>query len=136
MAWPENRFDTFLKQGLDEFNTGRFWHAHEAWETIWLESGDPDLRRFLQGLIQIAAAYHHVQRGTIRGAVRLFDAGVLKLRNSPEGLCRVDVTSLIDKSLQHRAWADSRLREAAGEATPSQESRMPPFPTIDLPIAD
>src|SRR5215210_9303790 len=73
-----------LLEGIALFNAQRFWHAHEAWERIWLTAEGSD-KTFLQGLIQLAAAYHHVQRGTYRGGVRLFDAALEKLSGFPEG---------------------------------------------------
>lgn len=77
---------TELAEGVRLFNERKFWHAHEAWEAIWLESKSP----FLQGLIQLAAAYHHVQRGNLRGAERLFDAALAKLREYPQGYFGID----------------------------------------------
>lgn len=49
-------------RGVDEFNSGQFHAAHETWEEVWRETREP-LRRWLQGLIQFSAAYHHFQRG-------------------------------------------------------------------------
>lgn len=63
---------------MADFNSCRFWHAHEAWETIWLEERGSS-REFLRGLIQLSAAYHHIQQGTLRGAVRLFTAAMRRL---------------------------------------------------------
>ena len=62
-------FKTFFLEGVHNFNSRKFWEAHESWETLWL-AAESDLEQFLQGLIQVAAAYHHVQRGTYRGAPR------------------------------------------------------------------
>lgn len=80
---------TELREGLERFNRGRFWDAHEAWEEVWLRWPDPD-RRFVQGLIQLAAAWHHVTRGNDRGARRLFEAAVAKLRPFPPGFLGID----------------------------------------------
>lgn len=55
-ALPARR-DRALRRGLDLFNHGYFWEAHEAWEEPW-----QGLRRdsaealHLQGLIRLAAA--------------------------------------------------------------------------------
>jgi predicted metal-dependent hydrolase len=74
-----------IERGVALFNSHEFWLAHEAWEELWLASKG-DRRQFLQGLIQLAAAYHHVKRGTSpRGAVRLFDAALNRLKPFPEG---------------------------------------------------
>lgn len=82
-------FVTHFRDGLQHFNATEFWEAHESWETLWLAS-TTDVKRFLQGLIQVAAAYHHVKRGTLRGAPRLFEAGMAKLAPFPHGFCGVE----------------------------------------------
>ena len=71
-----------FRQGLEEFNTQRFFEAHEAWEQVWLAAAEPE-KRFLQGIIQIAAAFHHYQRGNRRGACSLLEAGLRRLRDLP-----------------------------------------------------
>ena len=43
--------------GLDLFNHGFYWEAHEAWEPMWRAAGQGDPRRLLlKGLIFLAAA--------------------------------------------------------------------------------
>jgi predicted metal-dependent hydrolase len=43
--------------GLDLFNHGYYWEAHEAWEGLWRAVDRKGLvARFLQGLIRLAAA--------------------------------------------------------------------------------
>jgi len=90
-----------LVAGIELFNAQKYWHAHEAWERIWLAS-QGDERTFLQGLIQLAAAYHHVQRGTFRGAIRLFDAGLAKLATSSVHFRAVDCTEAVATARKHR----------------------------------
>jgi predicted metal-dependent hydrolase len=90
-----------LIAGVEHFNTHRFWHAHEAWEVPWLRA-EGDSRTFLQGLIQLAAAYVHVQRGTYRGGVRLFDAALKKLEPFPPGYCGIDRQAAVRAALRHR----------------------------------
>lgn len=56
--------------GCDEFNAGLFYECHERFEEIWqLESGP--VRDLYKGLIQVAAAFVHLQRGKYIGAERL-----------------------------------------------------------------
>ena len=91
-----------IERGVALFNAHEFWHAHEAWEELWLAS-EGDRRQFLQGLIQLAAAYHHVKRGTSpRGAVRLFDAALKRLEPFPEGYERVLRTKACALASLHR----------------------------------
>src|SRR6202171_6004569 len=42
--------------GLDLFNHGYYWEAHEAWESLWHACGHKGLvADFLKGLIKLAA---------------------------------------------------------------------------------
>src|SRR5438874_7736535 len=81
-------FVTHFREGLAHFNNAEFWEAHESWETLWL-AAESDVEKFLQGLIQIAAAFHHVKRGTLRGAPRLIEAGLRRLAPFPPAFCGV-----------------------------------------------
>lgn len=45
-------------EGIECFNDGRFFAAHEAWEEIW-RSDRPEPREFFQGLIQVSVGFHH-----------------------------------------------------------------------------
>jgi uncharacterized protein len=71
-----------FRRGVDQFNTRRFFEAHETWEEIWLGSPEPE-RTFLQGIIQITAAFHHYTRGNTKGARNLINAGLGRLENFP-----------------------------------------------------
>jgi predicted metal-dependent hydrolase len=71
--------DRLFGYGVALFNGARYWHAHEAWETLWRAAEDKD-RDFYQGLIQIAAGLLHLQRRNTRGARNKLSEGVVKLR--------------------------------------------------------
>jgi hypothetical protein len=90
-----------LLEGIELFNAHSFWHAHEAWERLWLVANG-DEKRFLQGLIQLAAAYHHVQRGTFRGGVRLFDSALSKLAPYPVHFLEIDRADVVACAALHR----------------------------------
>lgn len=108
--------DNPLLRGLTLFNDQQFWHAHEAWEELWLPAAG-EYKTFLQGLIQLAAAYHHVQRGTFRGGVRLFDAALAKLAPFPAGYSGVDRGEAVQVALAHRQKI-ARGEKIAGEEFP------------------
>ena len=59
-----------LAAGVRLFDAGHHWHAHEVWEQAWKADPAAD-RHFLKGLIQLAAACHHLQRGAHGPALRL-----------------------------------------------------------------
>jgi hypothetical protein len=53
-CWRESR--AYLL-GLDLFNAGYFWEAHEVWEGLWKAAGRRgETADFLKGLIQLAVA--------------------------------------------------------------------------------
>ena len=71
--------DHIFRHAVALFNGARYWHAHEAWETLWRAAEDPE-RLFYQGLIQVAAGLLHLQRRNLRGARMKLDEGAAKLR--------------------------------------------------------
>jgi len=91
--------DARLAPGRAAFNRGEFFAAHELWEEVWRGLAG-DERVLAQGLIQIAAGLHHLQRGRPRPAARLLARGASKLSHAaattlPIRALRRDVTSLL-----------------------------------------
>jgi predicted metal-dependent hydrolase len=70
--------EELLRAGIELYNNGSYFEAHEAWEEVWLDAENSE-REFYQGLIQITAAFVHVTRNEYPGSVRLLDAGISKL---------------------------------------------------------
>jgi len=89
-----------LAEGLRLYNAGEFFAAHEAWESVWLAAPEPQ-KTFLQGVIQISAALHHLQRGNNLGAARLLQGALRRLEPccpplQPPGFGGIDVAQLCD----------------------------------------
>jgi uncharacterized protein len=69
---------TTLIHGIDLFNRGCYFEAHEAWEEIWtFEQGQR--RVFLQALIHLAVSFHHHACNNPSGAQRQLRKGLKKL---------------------------------------------------------
>ncbi len=96
--------------GVDLFNHGYFWEAHEAWEAVWLAAGarETNCGIFVQGLIQLAAAQLKRVIGSPPGAESLTAAGCEKLAMAEGIFLGIDVATLI--ATTHRC-----LREDCGE---------------------
>ncbi len=95
--------------GIDLFNQGYWWEAHEALEVVWLAAGQETLTgNFVQGLIQIAAAQLKRFIGAPRGAQLLTESGVAKLSLADGIYLGIEINALITA-------AQSRLRENRGE---------------------
>jgi predicted metal-dependent hydrolase len=84
-----------LAVGLRHYNAGEFFAAHEAWESVWLTAPRPE-KLFLQGLIQVTVAFHHLQRSNLLGATRLLTAALRKLEPYPPNFGGINVTLLRD----------------------------------------
>lgn len=57
--------------GVDLFNHGYYWEAHEAWEALWLACGRTgSTADFLKGLIKLAAAGVKAREGRASGVRR------------------------------------------------------------------
>jgi predicted metal-dependent hydrolase len=71
-----------LRSRVALFNQRKFFEAHELWEEIWLHAKLPE-KTFLQGLIQVTAAFHHHSRRNFRGMESLLRRGLTKLDEFP-----------------------------------------------------
>ncbi len=110
-----------FSDGVKLFNAERFFDAHEAWETIWLESRSEE-KKFLQGLIQLAAALHHFQRGNLPGAQSLMEEGTSKLRQFGPIHRGLNLEKLLADLVPWREFLQSKPQKPGREA--------PPFPLL------
>lgn len=67
-----------LHKGTLLFNHHLFFEVHEVLEAQWAQENG-EVKLFLQGLIQVAVAFHHWENRNLRGAVSLLQDGVEKL---------------------------------------------------------
>jgi hypothetical protein len=109
-----------LREGLRCFHSGAFFEAHEHWESVWLAVQEPE-KAFLQGLIQVAASFHHFQRGNLAGTVSLLRSALRRLDVYPEAFAGVAVAPL---RATIRLWLD-----AIGTPT---RSPVPPLPQLQI----
>jgi uncharacterized protein len=82
-----------LAEGLRRYNAAQFFAAHEDWESVWLHAPQPE-KKFLQALIQVTVALHHMQRGNHLGAKRLLTAALHKLEAYPDDYGNIAVDTL------------------------------------------
>ncbi len=110
-----------LREAVSLFNDGRFRESHEVLEKVWLRDGSPR-RRFLQGLIKVAAGYHHLGRANYAGMESLLTAGRKLLVPFGAQYMGVDLEGLVNVAARHAEWA----RRARAAPTPLK----PPDPPI------
>ena len=67
-AWRESAAYLY---GVDLFNHGYYWEAHEAWESLWHAAGRKGaVAVFMKALIKLAAASVKAREGNPAGASR------------------------------------------------------------------
>jgi len=65
-----DKMSELFQRGLDEYDKGEYFEAHEAWEDLWSDYNFPD-RKFVQGLIQLSVSFVHLGNGNLTGAKNL-----------------------------------------------------------------
>jgi uncharacterized protein len=99
-----------LAQGLHCYRTQQFFEAHEHWEAVWLTLREPE-KSFLQSLVQISAAFHHLRRGNRIGAISLLTRCLRRLDRSPASFCGVDVGKIREGA---HSWLDALESSRSG----------------------
>ena len=77
---------------IDLFNHEYWWEAHEVLEELWIETGrTTEIARFLQGIIQVAAALLKKLVSKNEAAGRLLTRGLSKMRQQSGHYLGIDV---------------------------------------------
>jgi len=114
----ERQQRALFARGMRQFNSRKFWHAHESWEAIWLTAPEPD-KTFLQGIIQISAAFYHHQKKNLEGMRSLMRRGLAKVEEFPPAYRGVRLEELRRAVRKWLAAAD-----AAGAPLPAKYPRL------------
>ena len=85
--------DPLFREGIEHFDAGRYYEAHEVWEDLWRTLDGSD-RLFVQALIQAAVALHHLRRENLAGARQLARATISKLAVLPGTVWGLDCDAL------------------------------------------
>jgi uncharacterized protein len=72
-----------MQLGLDCFRREQFFEAHEHWESVWLQSEEPE-KTFIQALIQVAGSFFHFRRNNLGGARSMARKALDRLEKYPE----------------------------------------------------
>lgn len=113
--WADPRFH----DALALFNAGEWYAAHDGFEELWHETAGP-LRGVLQGILQLAVAQLHLERGNRRGATILTGEGMGRLNSAPATALGLDLEAL---RAQARLWLQALQQsdaEACGDLAPPQ----------------
>ncbi len=85
--------DAYL-YGIDLFNYGFWWEAHESLEAVWHTAGrTTETGQFIQGLIQISVAHLKKHQGFTDVARRMSTEGLAKMKQIKGIYLGIDVST-------------------------------------------
>tara|TARA_B100000700_G_C14778033_1_gene729935 strand:+ start:132 stop:491 length:360 start_codon:yes stop_codon:yes gene_type:complete len=87
--------DPRFKKGVNLFNSADWYLAHDLFEELWHETVGPE-RITIQGILQIAVAQIHLERGNINGATILYGEGLGRLRRVGIPYLGLDIKKLCE----------------------------------------
>lgn len=80
---------------FDCFNRQLFYEAHEVLEDLWLTDRDGPDGAFYKGLIQLAGAFVHLQKGRLQPSAALFKLAFSNLSRYKKSHHRLDLDILL-----------------------------------------
>jgi predicted metal-dependent hydrolase len=114
--------DPRFVEAVGLFNASEWYACHDGFEELWHETQGPE-RAALQGILQVAVAHLHLERGNLRGATVLLGEGLGRLRPYGASALGLDLEALT-------AVVAARLRALQQQRDPDAEPlpRLEPAP--------
>ncbi len=88
----QSELPPLVLRGLELFNHGEYFEAHELLEEAWRAELGP-VRELYRGILQISVAYYHLLRGNYTGAVKMFLRSRTWLGPFPGICCGIDLAA-------------------------------------------
>jgi len=107
-----------VTKGIQLFNCGRFFEAHEALETAWRVETD-STRYLYQGILQLGVGYYHLLNGNTIGAIHLFTSAKKTMETLPP-FCQGINVKLIRKQVEEAAMLVEKYK-----IHPTEHFRLP-----------
>jgi predicted metal-dependent hydrolase len=101
-------------QGLQFYNLGEYFEAHEILEAAWRQDQTPG-RELYQGVLQVGIAYLQIERGNYTGALKMFLRARRWLDPLPDQCRGVEVAQLRQDAQRAQAALKALGRERMAE---------------------
>ena len=115
--------DVVLQKSVPLFNHHLFFEVHEVLEPQWMQEQGA-VKKFLQGLIQIAVAFYHLERGNLAGARSLLHEGLIKISPHSPACLGVELRDFIAGLEQCRQVISGLSPETCKQFSPDAIPRM------------
>lgn len=120
-----------LQHGIELFNAGSFFDAHEVLEDVWREL-EGTQKDFLQALIQAAVGLHHHSTGNLIGARSLLGRSSRKLAQYPSTYCGIALDRF---RFSLEQWIAALANDSARPALPHIEASATIANSVDQSAA-
>jgi len=118
-----DRLHPEAQKGIQLFNQGAYYEAHDPLEKAWMETESPE-RDLYQGILQVGLAYFQITRCNYRGALKMFKRGQNNLSPLGKSLLGVNITQLQADA----RVVEGKLRDLGPERMEEMGiKRFPPF---------
>ena len=108
------------QHGIRLFNEARFFDAHEALEDVWRDA-PLESKKFLQGLVQVAVAFHHYSTGNRIGMRSVLERAIRNLGEPAGNFGQIHTPALLQSLCE---WRDAMDNNAPMPRLP-RISRVP-----------
>jgi len=104
------------EKGLQYFNQGDFYEAHEHFETAWRQTGDPS-REFYRALIHVSGGYFRLTQKRPGAAKKFFTHALRWLQEFPSPFLGINTTALeahlqnLNEAIDQNQDSESILRQ-------------------------
>ena len=114
-TWHED-----FNRGVDLFNRAHFFDAHEVLEDVWRSlPTDSPVRRHLQGMVQLAVAFHHQSTGNDVGARSVLKRGIQNLDGAESSFPELDLDRLRAELTVWQQHLDHSRHDGGGHTSPA-----------------
>ncbi|QDU76142.1 hypothetical protein Pan97_31870 [Bremerella volcania] len=111
-AFEGNTPEQSFRYGVDLFNHGFYWEAHEAWESAWIAHGRAgEQADLLKGLIHLAACGVKARQRSLHGIEAHAGKAIVLFENVGEDLGMTSLRSLTEQVKKVRETPSRYLRE-------------------------
>lgn len=106
--------------GREQFEQGSYFLCHETLEILWRrQENDGASKTFTQGIIQMAVAYYHFERGNAKGASKLFEAACQRFKSLVgEDLDYLCLVTLLEKNLDLLKMGEAPMAASISHLNP------------------
>jgi hypothetical protein len=81
------------REGLQLFNDGQYFEAHEALEDAWKQERGV-IRDLYRGILQVAVVYLHITRRNYSGALKVYERSTKWLKDWPRECRGIEIDQL------------------------------------------